>query len=134
MLDHGTTFAHVEESLAAGYKSILLDYCTRPFAENVEATRRVVEMAHPLGVTVESGLGVIGVASKTVAAGQDPTAGLTYPDEAVAFVEQTGIGALAVSIGNAHGHYLRLPKLDFDRLGRLRSLLRVRFCVDGGRS
>ena len=53
MLDHGTTFAHVEECLASGYTGILLDYCTRPFAENVEATRRVVAMAHALGVTVE---------------------------------------------------------------------------------
>jgi len=132
MLDHGTTFAHVEECLASGYTSVLLDYCMRPFAENVEATRRVVVMAHPLGVAVESELGVIGVASKTMAAGEDPTAGLTDPEEAVRFVEQTGVDALAVSIGNAHGHYPRLPRLDFDRLAKLRAAVRVPLVLHGG--
>ena len=132
MLDHGTTFAHVEESLASGYTGILLDYCTRPFAENVEATRRVVAMAHALGVTVEGELGVIGVASETMAAGDDPAAGLTDPKEAVRFVEQTGVDALAVSIGNAHGHYPRLPRLDFDRLAKLRAAVRVPLVLHGG--
>jgi fructose-bisphosphate aldolase class II len=132
MLDHGTTFAHVEECLASGYTSVLLDYSTKPFAENLEATRRVVKMAHPLGVTVESELGVVGLASEMMAEGEDPAVGLTDPDEAVTFVEQTGVDALAVAIGNAHGHYPRLPKLDFERLARVRSAIRIPLVLHGG--
>jgi ketose-bisphosphate aldolase len=132
MLDHGTTFAHVEECLASGYTSVLLDYSTKPFAENLEATRRVVKMAHPLGVTVESELGVVGLASKMTTEGDDSTVGLTDPGEAVTFVEQTGVDALAVAIGNAHGHYPRLPKLDFDRLARVRAAVNVPLVLHGG--
>ena len=88
-LDHGNSFAQVEKCLAAGYTSVMLDYSTRPFAENVEALRRVVEMAHPLGVTVEGELGVVGRVDQISVEGGDEST-LTDPAMAAAFVEQTG--------------------------------------------
>jgi tagatose 1,6-diphosphate aldolase GatY/KbaY len=130
-LDHGNSLAQVEACLAANYTSVMLDYSTRPFAENVEALRRVVDLAHPRGVTVEGELGVIGqVDQVTVEGGGKST--LTDPDMAAAFVEKTGIDALAVSIGNAHGLYTKLPHLDFERLAKLKAATRIPLVLHGG--
>jgi tagatose 1,6-diphosphate aldolase GatY/KbaY len=130
-LDHGNSLLQVEECQAAGYTSVMLDYSTRPFAENVEALSRVVEMAHPLGVTVEGELGVVGRVDQISAEGGDESA-LTDPAMAAAFVQQTGIDALAVAIGNAHGHYPRLPRLDFERLAALHEAVRIPLVLHGG--
>jgi ketose-bisphosphate aldolase len=130
-LDHGDSIAQVEKCLAAGYTSVMLDYSTRPFAENGEALARVVEMAHPLGVSVEGELGVVGRADQTSVESVMESA-LTDPGMAVAFVEQTGVDALAVSIGNAHGHYPQLPRLDFERLAALREAVRIPLVLHGG--
>jgi len=130
-LDHGNSMAMVEDCLAAKFTSLMLDYSTRPWAENVEALRRVVALAHPQGVTVEGELGIIGqVDQVTVEGGGQST--LTDPDMAAAFVEKTGIDALAVSIGNAHGFYTRLPRLDFERLAKLQATTRVPLVLHGG--
>jgi len=123
-LDHGNSMAMVEDCLAAKYTSVMLDYSTRPWAKNLEALRRVVALAHPQGVTVEGELGVIGqVDQVTVEGGGQST--LTDPDMAAAFVEKTGIDVLAVSIGNAHGFYTKLPHLDFERLAKLQAATRI---------
>jgi ketose-bisphosphate aldolase len=130
-LDHGNSMAMVEDCLAAKYTSVMLDYSTRPWAENLEALRRVVALAHPQGVTVEGELGVIGqVDQVTVEGGGQST--LTDPQMAAAFVEGTGIDALAVSIGNAHGFYTKLPHLDFDRLAKVRAATRIPLVLHGG--
>jgi tagatose 1,6-diphosphate aldolase GatY/KbaY len=130
-LDHGNSFAQVEGCLAGGYSSVMLDYSTRPFAENVEALSRVVKMAHPLGVTVEGELGLVGRVDQISTEGSDKSS-LTDPTMAAAFVEQTGIDALAVAIGNAHGHYPQLPRLDFQRLAALREAVRIPLVLHGG--
>ncbi|MGO9165671.1 MAG: class II fructose-bisphosphate aldolase, partial [Candidatus Sulfotelmatobacter sp.] len=89
-LDHGNSIAMVEDCLAAKYTSVMLDYSTRPWQENVEALRRVVALAHPHGVTVEGELGVVGQADQvSVEGGKQST--LTDPDMAADFVEKTGI-------------------------------------------
>jgi len=130
-LDHGNSIAMVEDCLAAKYTSVMLDYSTRPWAENLEALRGVVALAHPQGVTVEGELGVIGqVDQVTVEGGGQST--LTDPDMAAAFVEKTGIDALAVSIGNAHGFYTKLPHLDFERLAKLKAATRIPLVLHGG--
>jgi len=130
-LDHGNSMAMVEDCLAAKYTSVMLDYSTRPWAENLEALRRVVALAHPQGVTVEGELGVIGqVDQVTVESGGQST--LTDPDMAAAFVEKTGIDVLAVSIGNAHGVYTKLPHLDFERLAKLQAATRIPLVLHGG--
>lgn len=130
-LDHGDSEKLVEEYLAAGFTSVMLDFSTRPYEENVATLRRVGEMAHPRGVTVEGELGHVGrVGAATVEGSEGPT--LTDPEEAAVYVAETGVDALAVSIGNAHGHYTRLPRLDFDRLAAIREKVRVPLVLHGG--
>jgi len=130
-LDHGNSIAMVEDCLAAKYTSVMLDYSTRPWQENIEALRRVVALAHPQGVTVEGELGVVGQADQvSVEGGKQST--LTDPDMAADFVKKTGIDALAVSIGNAHGLYTKLPQLDFERLAKLQEATRIPLVLHGG--
>jgi ketose-bisphosphate aldolase len=130
-LDHGDSLQLVEACLAAGYTSVMLDYSRRPLQENAEAMRRVVAMARPLNVTVEGELGLIGqVDQVTVEGGGSST--LTDPEAAAAFVKGTGIDALAVSIGNAHGMYTTLPHLDFDRLAKIHAAVSVPLVLHGG--
>jgi tagatose 1,6-diphosphate aldolase GatY/KbaY len=130
-LDHGNSIGMVEDCLAAKYTSVMLDYSTRPWQENVEALRRVVALAHPRGVTVEGELGEVGRADQvSVEGGEQST--LTDPDVAAEFVAKTGIDALAVSIGNAHGLYTKLPQFDFERLAKLQEATRIPLVLHGG--
>lgn len=131
LLDHGDSLQRVRDCLDAGYTSLMLDYSTRPVDENIAAMREVVALARPRGVTVEGELGVVGKVDVAVVEGGDHTA-LTDPREAADYVAATGIDALAVAIGNAHGHYTRLPRLDFDRLERLREAVDVPLVLHGG--
>ena len=130
-LDHGSSPAVAEECLAAGYTSVMLDYSSRPFAENLETLRRLTALARPCGVTVEGELGVIGRADAATVEGEGSVS-LTDPQMAAEFVERTGIDALAVSIGNAHGLYTKLPQLDFARLAELQAAARVPLVLHGG--
>jgi len=131
LLDHGDSLDRVHECLDAGYTSVMLDYSTRPLAENVAAVREVVSLAHPQGVTVEGELGVVGKVGATAVEGGDEPA-LTDPQEAADYVAATGADCLAVAIGNAHGHYTSLPQLDFDRLARIREAVAVPLALHGG--
>jgi ketose-bisphosphate aldolase len=130
-LDHGESLAQVEACLAAGFTSVMLDFSARPYAENAVALRQVAQRAHPLGVTVEGEIGHVGKADAiTAEGGFDST--LTVPDEAARYVAETGVDALAVSIGNAHGQYTRLPLLDFGRLAAIQKAVRVPLVLHGG--
>lgn len=130
-LDHGNSPNQVDECLAAGYTSVMLDYSTRPLSENAEAMKSVVAKAHPLSVTVEGELGLIGqVDDVTVEGSKEST--LTDPDLAASFVKDTGIDTLAVSIGNAHGVYKKLPQLDFERLKAVHARVPVPLVLHGG--
>jgi len=130
-LDHGDSLELVEACLAAGYSSVMLDFSTRTIEENAEALRRVVAMASPLNVTVEGELGTIGRVDQNTVEGNGQST-LTDPDVAAWFVKRTQIDALAVSIGNAHGIYTTLPKLDFDRLARLHAAVPAALVLHGG--
>ena len=130
-LDHGDSPEMVATCLQAGYTSVMLDYSTRPFAENVAALKNVVTLAHASGMTVEGEIGSVGkVDDITVEGGEQST--LTDPVEAARYVEQTGVDALAVSIGNAHGIYTKLPVFDFDRLEKIRKTVPVPLVLHGG--
>ena len=131
LLDHGDSLDRVRECMAAGHTSVMLDYSTRPLAENIAALREVVALAHPRGVSVEGELGVVGKASATAVEGGAGVA-LTDPQEAANYVAATGVDCLAVAIGNAHGHYAKLPQLDFDRLARVREAVNVPLALHGG--
>lgn len=130
-LDHGNSLEQVDECLAAGYTSVMLDYSTRPLSENSDAMKLVVAKAHPLGVTVEGELGLIGQVDDITMEGSKESS-LTDPDVAATFVKETGIDTLAVAIGNAHGVYKQLPHLDFDRLKAIQSRVPVPLVLHGG--
>lgn len=130
-LDHGDSPAMVETCMRAGFTSVMLDYSTRPFEENVAALRQVVALARPMNVTVEGEIGSVGkVDDVTVEGGKVST--LTEPADAVRYVEMTGVDALAVSIGNAHGIYTRLPIFDFERLEKINKAVAVPLVLHGG--
>lgn len=130
-LDHGSSLDMVRTCLDGGYTSVMLDYSARPFAENVAALREVASRAHPQGVTVEGELGAVGRVDDSTREGTADCT-LTDPAQAAQFVAQSGVDALAVSIGNAHGHYTRLPRLDFDRLAEIRRQVGVPLVLHGG--
>lgn len=130
-LDHGDSPACVDACIAAGFTSVMLDYSTRTFAENVDALRRVAARARPLGITVEGELGAVGFVGTAAGEGAK-TSTLTDPAEAKAYVEATGVDMLAVSIGNAHGIYTRRPQFDFDRLAAIREATNVPLVLHGG--
>ena len=130
-LDHGDSPDLVQTCLDAGYTSVMLDYSTRPFEENVAALRDVVVKAHARGVTVEGEIGCVGkVDDATVEGAVHST--LTDPRQAARYAEMTGVDVLAVSIGNAHGIYTRLPVFDFDRLDQIRQAVGIPLVLHGG--
>ena len=130
-LDHGDAISQVEDCLRAGYTSVMLDYSRRPYAENVAAMRQVIALVRAHGVTVEGELGHVGRADVITTEGNSDST-LTDPAEAGRFVRETGVDALAVSIGNAHGHYTKLPALDSRRLAEIRSTASVPLVLHGG--
>lgn len=127
-LDHGSGYDIALAALGAGYTSVMIDSSALPFTENVRLTRRVTEAAAPYGVPVEAELGKVGGKEDDHAADADAN---TDPAEAVQFVKETGIDALAVAIGTAHGFYAGAPKLDKARLGDIRRLVGVPLVLHG---
>jgi len=130
-LDHGDSPELARRAVAAGYTSVMLDFSASAFGENVAALKAVAAAAHPHGVTVEGEIGHVGKADTASAEGAGDSV-LTQPDEAAEFERQTGVDALAVSIGNAHGQYRRLPQLDFDRLAAIAARVRAPLVLHGG--
>lgn len=124
-LDHGGSIELVERCLDAGFDSVMIDASEQPFEENVATTRRVVEIAAPYGVNVEAELGYV------AKLGQTQGGGFTTAEEAKSFVEQTGVDALAVSIGSAHGFYKQAPKLDIARLSEIHAATPVPLVLHG---
>ncbi len=106
-LDHGDTFELCRSCIETGFSSVMIDGSHHPYEENVALTRRVVEYAHPLDITVEGELGVLaGIEDKVQAAAST----YTRPDEVVDFVKRTGVDSLAISIGTSHGAYKFKPE------------------------
>ncbi|MHB1420617.1 MAG: class II fructose-bisphosphate aldolase, partial [Bacillota bacterium] len=101
-----------------------------PLPENIALTQRVVAVARAVGVSVEAELGKIGGTEDDVSVSQRE-ASFTNPEDAVLFVKETGIDALAVAIGTAHGQYKGTPKLDFPRLKRIRELVNTPLVLHG---
>lgn len=129
-LDHGTSFAQVMQCIRAGFSSVMIDGSKLPLEENIALTRQVLAVARAVGVSVEAELGKIGGTEDDISVA-DWEAMLTDPEEARYFVEQTGVDSLAIAIGTAHGRYKGEPRLDFDRLARVRSLIRVPIVLHG---
>jgi ketose-bisphosphate aldolase len=130
-LDHAADPDLIDPCIEAGFSSVMIDGSRHDFEENVRVTRSVVERAHARGVTVEGELGAVGRASAAAVEGA-PVSSLTDPDRAAEFAERTGVDALAVAIGNAHGIYTQRPQLDFERLEAIRQKTDVPLVLHGG--
>ena len=128
-LDHGLTLETVKEALQMGFTSVMLDASTLPFEENIEKTRQVVELAAAYGATVEAELGLVGGSEDGSC---DHGIRCTDPNDAAVFVERTGIDALAVAIGNAHGNYPVAPTLAFDVLKQIQEQVDIPLVLHGG--
>ena len=127
--DHGLTFAKTLEALKCGFSSVMFDASARPYGENIAETAKIVEIAHAMGATVEGEIGHVGSAAD----GDGDKADLyTTPAEAASFQSATGVDALAVAIGTAHGVYKTKPKLNFVRLAEIRSALSTPLVLHGG--
>ena len=127
--DHGLTFDRCMEALGLGFSSVMFDGSAGAYDKNIADTREIVKIAHAFGATVEGEIGHVGEAS---ANDNDATDLYTRVDEAEAYLKATGVDALAVSIGTAHGAYKSKPKLDFNRLTDLRAALPVPLVLHGG--
>lgn len=124
-LDHGETLAYLERALELGFTGIMYDGSTLSYEENLKNTKQAVAMAAKAGASVEAELGSMG--KRETGAGDaggeaDDTKIYTDPEQAKAFVEESGIDALACSFGTTHGIYLSEPKLDFDVVRNVRAL------------
>ena len=123
-LDHGEDFDICKKCIDDGFTSVMIDGSKHPFEENIALTKQVVEYAHAHGVVVEAELGKLaGVEDNIKVDARSAT--FTDPDEAVEFVERTGVDSLAIAIGTSHGAYKFTgePYLDYERLKRIHSLL-----------
>jgi len=127
--DHGLTFDRCMEAISLGASSVMFDGSTGSFEENLKETAEIVKIAHSFGVSVEGEIGHVGQAS----AGDGLTDDMyTTPEEAISFVEKTGVDALAIAIGTAHGAYKTKPKLDIERLKAIRAAIDTPLVLHGG--
>lgn len=129
-LDHGTSFTQVMQCIRAGFSSVMIDGSKLSTGENITLTRKVVEAAHAVGVSVEAELGKIGGTEDDITvSGREAL--FTDPEEAGLFVRETGVDSLAVAIGTAHGQYRGTPELDFRRLEEIKKEVDIPIVLHG---
>jgi len=126
-LDHGDSYELVAQCLDAGFDSVMIDASEKPFRENIEITKKVVALAAKYSACVEAELGYVAKLGQS-----KEIEGFTLPEEASRFVDETGVDALAVAIGTAHGFYTKAPNLDLERLSRIRKLTNAALVLHGG--
>lgn len=124
-LDHGHSLAECEDALQCGFTSVMFDGSRLPLAENITQTKAVAELAHRFGATCEGELGFVGYSQGKASAGTDP-------DEVDLFVRETGVDALAISIGNVHLQTSPVQRLDQDRLTQIERQTQVPLVIHGG--
>ena len=128
-LDHGTDIGYVKKALENGFTSVMFDGSMMSKEENFVYTRLVVELAKPYGASVEGEIGSMGAREGGGAGGKSV---YTEPTLAKQFAEITQIDALACAFGTAHGIYTTTPKLDFERVSKIKSLTNVPLVMHGG--
>lgn len=129
MLDHTPTFESAIAGVRAGFNTIMVDRSALPYRDNVAQVKELVRIAHAADIEVEAELGHVGFEDGSDA---DFELVFTVPEEAVSFVEETGIECLAVSIGTAHGAYKGEPKLQFELLQELAQKVHIPLALHGG--
>ena len=132
-LDHCGDFGKFICAIQAGFTSVMFDGSGLPFEENMAGAKRIVEIAHPANVSVEAELGTIGSADDQAEAGAEQII-YTNPEDAVKFVEETGVDTLAVAIGTSHGLYPAgmTPKLRLDILKDIKAKVSIPLVLHGG--
>ena len=130
-LDHGASFDIIAQGIRAGFPSVMFDGSKLPYSENLEQTRKCSELCQATGVTLEAELGTLNDEGLELTA-ENRDRLFTDPDTAAEFVAATGVHALAVAIGNAHGFYKGKPQLDFDRLQTIAERVPVPMVLHGG--
>ena len=130
-LDHGSSFAHCMQAIRAGFTSVMYDGSSLPLEENISETRKVVEAAHSLGVSVEAELGRIGGQEDDIIV-EDPEQAYAIPEECQELVEKTGVDFLAPALGSVHGPYKGEPQLDFARMEKIRDMTGCPLVLHGG--
>ena len=128
-LDHGSSFEKCAEAIHAGFTSVMIDASSKPLEENIATTRKVVELAHIHGVSVEAELGIVGGQEDDVIA-----EGVIYadPNECKQLVEEAGIDCLAPALGSVHGPYKGEPNLGFAEMKEISELVDVPLVLHGG--
>jgi fructose-bisphosphate aldolase class II len=129
-LDHGSSFAQVMQCARYGFSSVMIDGSKFSLEENIALTKKVIEAVRLLGISVEAELGKIGGTEDDVSV-DERDALFTDPAEAEHFVKETGVDALAIAIGTAHGQYKGVPKLDFERLKKIRQRIDTPIVLHG---
>ena len=131
--DHGAAYEEILQAIQYGFTSVMIDGSLKPFEENLALTKKVTDSAHVVGVSVEGELGTIGGNDSYAEAGAAEII-YTDPDDAVTFVEQTGVDSLAVAIGTFHGFYPAhlKPELKLDLLKEIKSRVQIPLVLHGG--
>ncbi len=134
-LDHGLSYDTCVKALKLGFSSIMYDCSTDSYEENVRKVKEMAEIAHSYGATIEGELGHVGDNEGSAEGSShlsDPSAFFTDPKLAKDFVDKTGVDALAIAVGNAHGAYKLPPKLDFERIRTIAKTVDVPLVLHGG--
>lgn len=125
-LDHGQTFEDCVHALRAGFTSIMCDASDKPIEENIAITQKVIEIARPVGVTVEAEIG------RLLTGESDPdNPAIVQIEDVKAFVKEVDVDMLAVAIGNSHGYYKGKPKINIQRLDEVRAITQVPLVLHG---
>ncbi|MHB8629116.1 MAG: ketose-bisphosphate aldolase [Aggregatilineales bacterium] len=132
-LDHGSTIKQIVHAIQCGFTSVMIDASTKPLDENIAISKKVVDIAHCVNVSVEGELGTIGTTSPQAEAGTDDII-YVNPDDVETYVHATGVDSLAAAIGTAHGLYPkdRPPKLRIDLLKEITTRVDVPLVLHGG--
>jgi fructose-bisphosphate aldolase class II len=124
-LDHGYSFDDCQRAIDAGFSSVMFDGSRKPLRQNIDETSAIVELAHRAGVSCEGEIGFVGYANGEQSAGTDP-------DEAAVFARETGVDAMAVSVGNVHLQQTEGAGLDLARIRAIEAVTNVPLVIHGG--
>ncbi|MHC5228771.1 class II fructose-bisphosphate aldolase [Enterococcus sp. LJL99] len=130
-LDHARNFDDIKEAIDSGYTSVMYDGSHLPFKENILKTRAVVEYAHKHGVSVEGELGTIGGTEEGIHVAENDKV-YTKPEDAVIFVKETGVDALAIAIGTNHGQFKSKTDVNIPLLKEIHSVVDIPLVIHGG--
>ena len=124
-LDHGYTFDECKEALDSGFTSLMYDGSRKPLAQNIDETARIAEMAHAAGISCEGEIGFVGYSGGETSAGTDP-------DEAARFARESGVDAMAISVGNVHLQQDKVGGLDEPRIRAIETVTDIPLVIHGG--